>query len=404
MPNMFAINPGRVGALDVLIPLAMELREQYPNLRLTLIYFDQPLYQQLMVNPVLLDALRSMGRAYLIPGNVLGKVFPPLIVKLVHWLLAVPLILSLSLSRRSLFMVYGEMAGWQNRIIYLLNKINGGKTYTHMGAISSYNECLRRHFDEDLRPRNPKSKTCKNIRRKNTADGLLIYHPVNINYLKLLGFSNFKIVGYPILFNKFKEYIALCTGDYVARELGLDSPPEKHECTTVFINKYWGKWASKDDNWAMEAFRAVVHCIRKHKPDAWILTRPHPMLTGERLEQFRIYAGGDKIVFTNLHPSVLALSSAYVIAIAQSTSFLHVMGFGTPYVEYGEMTEEQYNIFPEGSLFAEFGTVVATNRDELCNLLPEVEKNKTGVDYCLSKIDHKTDLSFIIDCWGSSLN
>ena len=85
--------------------------------------------------------------------------------------------------------------------------------------------------------------------------------------------------------------------------------------------------------------------------------------------------------------------SEAVIGLAESTSYHYVMGAGSPYIDYGGMRLENYEVFPEGSLFASYGTIVARNKEELTKTLLDTDTLKTSVLNYKPSLKHKLDLS-----------
>ena len=69
------------------------------------------------------------------------------------------------------------------------------------------------------------------------------------------------------------------------------------------------------------------------------------------------------------------------------------MGAGSPYIDYGGMRPENYEIFPEGSLFASYGTIVAPNKEELIEKLLDKDLLKNSVLNYKPLLKHKMNLS-----------
>ena len=69
------------------------------------------------------------------------------------------------------------------------------------------------------------------------------------------------------------------------------------------------------------------------------------------------------------------------------------MGAGSPYIEYGGMQSENYKIFPEGSQFASYGTIVAVNKKELIKKLLDKDMLKKSALNYRAILKHKMDLS-----------
>lgn len=389
----FLLNPNRLGHLDVILPLIYELKSKNEKLKLHLVYTEKDQFELLKKNKILFDIAAQVGKISFIslPENSSNKLIKFFLSKL-SFLFLCPVIAPLAFSKRSVFLCYSSVEGFRSKFIYYLNKINGGRTYTYMGAISSYRECFRRYFYDDGTPRQEFLERKKRP-EKNTADGLLIYNKDNIQYLKAIGYNNFKIIGYPLLFDNFRHFLRVNYKKYLEIEVHDHVKKKKNIYVSIFINKFWGRWGGRDIKWLEATLASAVRCIKSHDPSALILVRPHPTLSEEQLNEIIDKVEVKDIVITYLHPSIMAMASKYVISLAQSTTFIHVMSMDTPYIEYGLMPDHTYEIFPEGSLFAEFGTIVAKNEKELMSALQEGIYQDSGIKRFNKLINHKTDLS-----------
>ncbi|MBI5557298.1 MAG: hypothetical protein HY885_06635 [Deltaproteobacteria bacterium] len=389
----FVMDPNRLGHLDVILPLVYELKSRNAKISLHIVYTCRDQYDLLKKNEILFDIAQSLGKVSFVSlPNKINSKFIKAILSKIFFIFLLPSLLPLAFNRRSIYLCSNSVEGFRCKFIHYLNKINGGKTYTYMATISSHRECYRRYFYDDGSPRQEFLER-KKRHEINAADGLLIYNKDNIQYLKTIGYYNFKIIGYPLLYDNFRQFLRENYSKYLKNEIHKYGKQDKNIYISIFINKFWGRWAGRDMDWLRETLTSAIKCIKIQNPSALILVRPHPTLSEEKLNEIFAKYNEKDIIITYLHPSIMALASKYVISIAQSTTFMHVMSMGTPYIEYGLMQQRTYEIFPEGSLFAEFGTIVAKNEEELTLALQGLIHREPGINQFNKLLNHQTDLS-----------
>ena len=68
---VFLINPARVGHLDVVLPIILQLKKDQPDIHLQIAYFDRDQYEILLKNKFLNQIVKNTGEAKLLKS--LGK-------------------------------------------------------------------------------------------------------------------------------------------------------------------------------------------------------------------------------------------------------------------------------------------------------------------------------------------
>lgn len=388
---VFTINPARVGHLDVLLPIILQLKKDNPDIYFQLVYFDKDQYEILLKNKFLNEIVKDVGEAVLLKsfgrkGSILRKFL--LTVQLI------PYIFRMLISKHVIFLQWKTI---DNLILRLIAKIASlkGKSLTYQPMNNHYLEEMRRYFDEYGHPRTDRAKKLRDrqfTKSVNTGDYALINSIDSLNYFATMGYSKFSIIGYTHLYPEYIKYAKNKCKSYLSEEISIQQP-ESHIFYGIFVNKYWGRWSGRDDNWFIDRFCEIVDCIRTIEDNSIILVRAHPTLKTDIIERAIKKSGHNNIYATYLHPTLIGIVSDAVIGIAESTSYHYVMGAGSPYIDYGGMQKENYEIFPEGSLFASYGTIVAPNTSLLKEKLLDKKLLNSAVLNYEQLLKHRMNLS-----------
>lgn len=402
---VLVIDPARTGHLDVLLPIVIQLKKYNPDIYLQLVYIDTDQYHELQKNKFLNEIVNMVGEAVLLKsfgkkGSILRKFI--LIAQLIRYSFR------MLISKHVIFLHWKSL---DNLVIKFIASIASfkGKTLTYQAMNNHYLEEMRRYFDEYGQPRSTRARELRDRqfskRNKytedrillksgniNTGDSALINSVDSLNYLAMMGYSKFSIIGYTHLYPEYLKYANEKCYKYLLEEIPLNDLRSR-TFFGIFANKYWGLWAGRDDNWFINKFCEVVECLKETTVEPIILVRAHPTLKSDIIEQAIKKSGYSNIYITNLHPTHIGMVSEAVIGLAESTAYHYVMGAGSPYIDYGGMRLENYEIFPEGSLFASYGTIVALNKEELFKTLLDTDMLKMAVLNYKPSLKHKMDLS-----------
>ena len=387
----FIINPARVGHLDVVLPIILQLKKDQPDIHLQIVYFDKEQYEILHKNKFLNQIVKNVGKATLLKsfgnkGSIFRKIF--LTIQLI------PYIFKIITSKNVIFLQWKTIDNLILRLFAMIASFKG-KAFTYQPMNNHYLEEMRRYFDDYGHPRTDRASKLRDrqfTKKVNTGDGALINSVDSLNYFATMGFSKFHIIGYTHLYPEYIKYANDNYQSHLSEETSLHEI-ESHTFYGIFVNKYWGRWSGRDDNWFTNKFCEIVECIREIKDDSYILVRAHPTLKTDIINRAIKKSGQENIFVTYLHPTLIGIVSQAVIGIAESTSYHYVMGSGTPYIDYGGMQKENYEIFPEGSLFASYGTITAPNKNILMKKLLDKKLLNSSVLNYKPLIKHKMNLS-----------
>ena len=388
---LLIVDPARLSHLDTVIPLAYELKKTIPNVYLQVVFSKRKPYDDFINNKVLFDLCNIIGSVTYVKVKRVSKKIKA-IEKFFKLYLTLPFYIRLIYSRNSIYFKYKYLDTFFHKVIFNLNKFKKGKTFTYSGNIGSYRDEFKRFYDKYGKIRD--TSNIQTVAHYAPGDGMLVCSVDAIKYLGLRGYSNFLIIGYPVLYDAFIDYVDSNHKTYVESEIKSNYRYDKDCIVSVYLNKFWGRWFNRDDKWFEDAFVDVISSIKEKNKHPFIFLRLHPTLDRKIVDTFIQKYKMDNVVISFLHPSVLAKSSKYVVAIGQSSTFIHVMGMGTPYVEYGTMPSLNYKLFPEGSLYSEFGTIVAKNKIELLDSIDSINNKKINFSKFNNLIKHKTDLEY----------
>lgn len=388
---ILTINPARLGHLDVILPIILQLKKDKPDIHLQIVYFDRDQYEILLKNKFLNEIIKNVGEAILLKS--LGRK-GSILRKLLLTAQLIPYIFRMIISKHVIFLQWRSFDVLVLKLIAMIASFKG-KALTYQAMNNHYLEEMRRYFDEYGHSRTDRIRKLRDrqfTKKVNTGDGTLINSIDSLNYFATMGYSKFNIIGYTHLYPEYIKYANDKYRFYLTEETSLQET-ENLTFYGIFVNKYWGRWSGRDDSWFMDKFCEIVECLREIEGESVILVRAHPTLKTDILERAIKKCGADNIYITNLHPTLIGIVSEAVIGICESTSYHYVMGAGSAYIDYGGMQPKNYEIFPEGSLFASYGTIVAPNKEELIKKLLDKDLLKKSVSNYRPSLKHKMNLS-----------
>jgi hypothetical protein len=374
--KIFALGPGRIGGLDVLLPLVIELERDFKN-DVHILYLDQKQYELTKKQVVLWELLKKFDVSYI--KNRRG------ILRFLKFIEIIPFALKVLFSKKSILLYQGSLDENVNRIFSFLNNFSGD-SFAYLNCVTTYEENIPRLFGEKLL----KCDENKVVVQKRN-DKLLAFGESNREYFNLVGYEKIHYLGYPCCYDGFKQELGQLIPKLSDSHLSFLVPGKK--VVTVFLNKFFGRWGSQDDEWATQQLKEIFTAIRETLGDAHILVRPHPMVTEERA--LRLIDGtGIEARLSYLHPVALAQLSEVVINLIMSAACFQVLGSGTPVIDYGELEADRYEIHPEGSAYVKYGVAVARDQGELVNFLLDLQKlREESVATFNRNLDHNKDFT-----------
>ena len=377
--NIFLF-PQRIGAFDIITPIFYKIKKK--SGRTNLIIFDnKQVFEELTENKEIFDLLKKSSKFIKLFN------FNKLFFKIYKLFLL--LFFCLTLKNNIFSRSY---SGFFEKTIAKVNYFFGGNNFVIPGSISTFEECLRRYYFPNGKLRKEGKILEKKIEQQKGCK-MLLFSKVNIEYYKKRGINEFTLVGYPIFYEEFKDFISKNSSRYFSVECkNKKKKIIKSKTISIHINKYFGRWANKTDKWLENRLIKILEiCDNKFK-NVTFLIRIHPVIKEKYLDKYYKIKSlkKDNIIFTKLHPSSMAKLSFLTIGITTSSTFLHSLSMQTPYIEYAELTKDQLKIFPEGSMHVTFGVLPAKSLLDLKSKLNLIKEKKKFSLFLQLKENHKT--------------
>ena len=375
---IFSIAPKRIGQLDFLIPFIKNFLSFNKKYIPIILFFNKELFIEFKKNTVLYKIIKENGYCFLfnIPKlriiNVLLKI-----------IIISPFLLFFLIKKNNLVFIYKSIYTISDRLLFFFNKFHG-KTFTYL-ANNTYNNLINRYFNKNGEPLNRLNDKVTILKNSNNGNGLLINSEKSKKFLKLKGYNNFKIVGFPYLNKPFQDYIQNNSLKIINEELKIDLN-KNDEVYSILINKFWGRWSNKNAIWLKSNLSEIIKILLEKNPNCSILVRPYPVLNnylGDILKEIN-YAN---IYLTYTHPSCLAHVSKNIIGLAQSSVCLSCVAFGKPYTEISNLTAEQIKLYNKGSIYSDYCDII----DNVKNLKKSLDDNKSkfsSIKHFKEKIGH----------------
>lgn len=125
MKSIFSISPSRLGGLDLLLPIFLELKQQRPC-RIEVIFLEDRPYMDLQRDAFLLDTYRLVvDRTTRLRGSKVRRVVQ-----------IMPTLFRMMLARNSVLLHSRSLESPLVRALYTVNKVGGGRTLVHPNAMT----------------------------------------------------------------------------------------------------------------------------------------------------------------------------------------------------------------------------------------------------------------------------
>ena len=354
-----AVAPTRIGSFDFLIPFLLEFKEKKKNLKPVILFFDNKIFLELKKNIVLFEIIKT-NFIYFNFSFISHLPFK----KILKFIFLLPFGAYLFLKKKNILMIRLSIVSFTEKFLSYCNSFNG-KTYTYISN-NTYNDLFNRYFDKKGKALKKNKDNVTLLKNHNSGDGFLINSEKGIKFLTAKGYKNFKIVGFPYLYNSFQKFIKKNTERLINTELKINLK-DYQKIETILVNKFWGRWSSKNSQWFYKRLEILLNSLSKEKKKL-ILIRTYPIFH-ENLNNFIKKKNLKNIHITYAHPSSLSFISKKVYAIAQSSVFISCLSFQAPYIEISNINKKQRKMYPKGSLYSNYKIYIVDNLVKLKKLI-----------------------------------
>lgn len=372
--HIFSVLPPRLGGLDMLLPLFMEIKQARPDVKITLLFLDDKVYSDLLRDPFLSnEVLRIVSslRRFRIQTTAKANIMSSAPV-LIHTLI------DIAKSRKPLLLHSRGIDSYAMKLLNMIVKIKGGNSYQHFAGMPL------------MIDRESKSSTVK----RSEGDGFLCFSQHDIRFLQGAGYRHVIPIGYTRLYKTWLKRIREVAPDYLSREfVELGLPPTRPYIALFLGSVVPNLYTSEEqEQWLQDVFAIA----QKNLPDAVFLVKPHPVEKPHALKMIDdIVANYPMARLTHLHPGVLAAGAQLVVAHHTST-IVDSMAIGAPTIQYQELTPHWLKVHPEGSSFLKLGLLWARNREELHGCFKEAISDNYVVPDVSVPLKHNTNLNVFL--------
>ena len=364
--NIFSIAPPRLGGVDMLIPLFIELKSQDPDTNIELVFFEQKSWQDLKYDKFLsYEVSRTVDTITHMVSEKKNK-----FIVLIRFFF---LLIRIVLSKNPILLHSRTLADRKLNILSRIIKIKHGKIFKHFSGMTLM-----------LGRVNKKQKLIE----KN--DVFLSFSVLDNPYLNSQGYTNIIPIGYPRLYLSWLKEIKIKGPEFVNNELLQLEINTKSAIIGVFLpSTLEGVFdVSEFEVWMSD----VISCVNHVYLNAVIVLKPHPMLKPGQLEPFL----KKNVYITQLHVAVVASASKVIISHHSST-IIDSLSINVPTIQYQNFTPHWLERHPEGSAFLKLKPLTATNVSELEAVLESVLENGWNVSDIVSILKHKENVGILFN-------
>ncbi len=374
--KLFSIIPPRLGGLDLILPLFIKLKTQYPNIKIEIVFMDDKAYNDLPRDEFLYKEVKDCtDKIYHLKPQKGGK----LRNRIFSFLNSLPLFIQI-LTTYNPVLIHSTLE--ESLFIRLLSKVvrmRRGKIFTHLPSL---------HITIGVSPRD------RNFGKVPDMDAFLYFGNADLAYLKNRKFPNFIQMGYPRLFSIWKENVIDKSPVMVEKELKEKNLSSTLKLSTVFVPSTVESVFNIDE--LRDWLKSVLEILRESFPQDLILLKPHPLQKMEIVEDVLRDMNDGNISISFLHAGILAASSQLVIS-HHSSSIVDSMGLHIPYIQYQRFTPHWLQRHPNGSSCLELDPLWARNENELRKCIVKAISKDYFVPEIEKSLGHKENTSMFID-------
>jgi hypothetical protein len=340
----------KIGGLDAVLPIVMEAAMRNPGARIEFHAIHGPTYQTIKENPVLWDAVNSVG---IIPDhNQYGR----LRNKFTKTILLMRLTL-LALLGRAQIIHFKEIAKWPLRLLYYAAPrrtfyVRDGA----YGAPASLQELMRQRQDTY-------GTHGAGIFKPNAGtSGLQIFfHRDSLKYEGVARHAPLVVMQPPRTLPAWQAFIAARAGTDLNTELsaaGLDPNSDVigYMVSEPYQSETHMKYGLRAANSLPALFEKTLDVLVEEANGLPILIRSQLAVDYPFIQAQIDKRPGANIIHSYLHASVIASRSRFFITNWITTTLADARSAGVPTIEYSDYNDRLKSIFANGSCCPEWTT------------------------------------------------
>ena len=379
---VYAFMPQRLGGLDFLLPLFLEIKHHEPMMYVEAIFIGRTCFEQLKKDKFLFDQFSdNVDRITFLPDTDRSG---PLKKSCILGLKLAGILLRVLMTKAPRIFCSDIQGGWLTRVMSKVGRLRGGLTFCHSKSMVF------------LKGRLP----TRSVKAVWSGDGFLCCGLYDEPFHKQAGHTNIESIGYPKLFDEWQQVVRENGGRYLQEDLGENSLISQGRVVSLFLGSTVPEIFSLEEleDW----LASCVLTVQKKLPGSMIVVKPHPMQEIDHLNQFIHHLESPNTVVSFLNASVLASQSDLVIAHHTST-IIDAVAFGVPTIQYQFFSEHWLRRHPEGSSFLHLQHLWAQNKQELEEKITEALSESYRCPDLPCKLGHRKNLDPILSPRGEEI-
>jgi hypothetical protein len=374
MKTIFSIPPSRLGGLDMLIPIFIEIKKKKPKTKIVVIFFSSQPYNDMQDSKFLFDEYIGIVDSTIHIDYENRKT--DIISTARFYLSLIPIVFKMLISPKFILLHSRGLDSLLMKTLYLITKIMRGRIFEHM---KNMHVNFGRTSNKKIDIRN--------------SDGFLCFSHHDSLFFKKNKELKFIPIGYPRLYNSWLNRVQAVSGRYFKEECERLQLKKEHVIVSLFLGSTVEGIFDKLE--LEEWIKNVIFTLKCILPNVQILIKPHPMQYLDHLQAFLHDLDERCLYITYLHPSLLATNVSLVIA-RHTSIIIDALITGTPTILFQNFSSQWLKTHPEGSSYLKLGVSWARDVKELNKyILDAMSPNYKSPDI-IKKLEHKENISMLL--------
>jgi hypothetical protein len=354
---------------DSFAPLALEVSRSFPSRRWRFFVFDRRTLDAIQANPLIFGVLSSLGSVELFTDHRRAArnewTFYRLFLRIRAIAILVELLL-ITVFLRPTLIHFRALNAWPLKLLYLLNR---RRTHIVQPSAAGSTEI--------------ESRIERTVRRRRATAGavaasVIVHYGGSWDALEAAATNTLRIkLPAPFTLPSWVKFVRRSASEAL-QEVQVD--PDR-EVVAYMLNTMSSAELLDQGTSFLELFRRTLLILAEELPDLPVLVKRHPATVPEvfkeqeRIARDIVYSTGHKILFSNIHPQILATRARVFVGNWYSSTFLNAVIMGVPTFQFSvcsssvRQQSQGQNIRPD--LVTQFFDDDETGfRNALCQLRP----------------------------------
>ncbi len=390
MRKIFSIAPPRLGGIDLLLPIFIEMKLR-SNVFIEIIFENESVFNQLKRDSFLYQKLSdTVDKVSFIRREKIGS--KSSLIKKIYNIPTfafelISIIHRISMSEEPILM---HSKCLEDRLIAILGKITKIKRgmivghYKLMTLFANSGVGIKRDMDGKV----ISSDLISNERDR--GDIFLCFNNTYAESQNVSSKTDYINIGYPRLYDSWIDSIAQDSKFSITDEEFEFTDLNNNKLSVLFLPSTVKNIFEKHElkKWIYE----VIECLLKVFPSRLIILKPHPMQNIKYIESIISAINYDSCQISFLHPALLA-SKAEIVISHHSSTILDALAFQVPVIQHQTFTKHWIESHPEGSEFLRLGHAWTQNSKSLIKELIKIKNNQWSHPDFMKSISHENNIN-----------